>query len=384
MTPVHRRRRRSPHQGDPIVELSDVDLLDPDVFRTGRHHEMFRGAAGRGPDPLDRRARRLRLLEHHPPRRPDRRSTATPQLFSSAEHGISIPDIGRRGRHGARDDALHGPAAAHAVPPAGQQGLHAPHDRPARDRPAHQVASSSSTTWSSRASATSSIDIAAELPLQAIAELMGVPGRGPPQAVRLDEPDDRHRRPRVRGRPRRRPARPPPSCTCTPTSLAAEKRQPLSDDILSKLLGAEIDGDALSETEFDMFFMLLVGRRQRDHPQRHLARHAGPARQPRPVRQAARPTPSCCPAPSRRSCAGPRRCCTSAAPPLEDYELGGKQIKQGRQGRHLAHLGQPRRGRVRRSRSASTSSARPTSTSPSVAAAPTSASAPTWPAWSST
>ena len=24
------------------MQLSDVDLLDPDVFRTGQHHEMFR------------------------------------------------------------------------------------------------------------------------------------------------------------------------------------------------------------------------------------------------------------------------------------------------------------------------------------------------------
>ena len=61
---------------------------------------------------------------------------------------------------------------------------------------------SSSTTSSSRASATSSIDLAAELPLQAIAEIMGVPAGGPPQALRLVEPHDRHRRPRVRGRRR--------------------------------------------------------------------------------------------------------------------------------------------------------------------------------------
>ena len=33
-------------------------------------------------------------------------------------------------------------------------------------------------------------------------------------------------------------------------ALAAEKRDRLGDDIISKLLGAELNGDALSETEF--------------------------------------------------------------------------------------------------------------------------------------
>ena len=40
-------------------------------------------------------------------------------------------------------------------------------------------------------------DIAAELPLVVIAELLGVPERGPPPDVRLVQPDDRQRRPRV-------------------------------------------------------------------------------------------------------------------------------------------------------------------------------------------
>ena len=41
-------------------------------------------------------------------------------------------------------------------------------------------------------------DVAAELPLQAIAELMGVPERRPAQDLPMGQHDDRHRRPRVR------------------------------------------------------------------------------------------------------------------------------------------------------------------------------------------
>ena len=133
-----------------------------------------------------------------------------------------------------------------------------------------------------------------------------------------------------------------------------------------------------------MFFMLLAvagnetTRNATSHGMRALHR------QPRPVRQAARPTSTAArPAPSRRSCAGPPRCCTSAAPRSEDYEIGGRQIKEGDKvvmwyisaNRDETVFDDPfrfdieryaeRAHRLRRRRRR------------------TSASAPTWPAWSS-
>jgi cholest-4-en-3-one 26-monooxygenase len=110
--------------------------------------------------------------------------------------------------------------------------------------------------------------------------------------------------------------------------LATEKRQQLSDDILSKLLGAEIDGDALSETEFDMFFMLLsvAGnettrnatshgmRALLDNPDQFEKLKANPDLLPGAIEEILR-------------WATPvlhfRRTAT------QDYELGGKQIKAG-------------------------------------------------------
>ena len=109
------------------------------------------------------------------------------------------------------------------------------------------------------------------------------PGRGPRQDLRPVQPPHRLRRPgvphlagrradrlgrdvHVRRRPRRGAQGVPawrtsrPSC-CRPTSTA--RRSP--------------------QEQFDVFFLLLIGRRQRDDPQRDHARHAGLLRPPRPV-----------------------------------------------------------------------------------------------------
>src|SRR5262249_1043904 len=40
--------------------------------------------------------------------------------------------------------------------------------------------------------------------------------------------------------------------------LAAERRREPRDDLTTRLIEAEIDGDRLSEHEFDLFFLLLV------------------------------------------------------------------------------------------------------------------------------
>lgn len=99
-------------------------------------------------------------------------------------------------------------------------------------------------------------DIAAELPLQAIAEMMGVPvedrmrifdwtnkmiGRSDPEFVGSDADVDQaffelyqysHQ-------------------------LQTDRRDKPAQDIITTLLNASVDGDKLSEIEFDMFFLLL-------------------------------------------------------------------------------------------------------------------------------
>ena len=72
------------------------------------------------------------------------------------------------------------------------------------------------------------------------------------------------------------------------------------------------------------------GRGQRDHAQRDRARHVRAPHQPRAVRAARSATPKgASTTRSRRSCAGRRRCCTSAAPRPTDTEIRGRAIKAG-------------------------------------------------------
>jgi cholest-4-en-3-one 26-monooxygenase len=100
-------------------------------------------------------------------------------------------------------------------------------------------------------------DIASELPLQAIAELMGVPQ------------EDRHRLfewsnrlvgfddPEFQGS-REDGLHAAVEVYTYANQLAARRRDDPRDDIVTRLINAEIDGDRLSEAEFDMFFLLLA------------------------------------------------------------------------------------------------------------------------------
>jgi cholest-4-en-3-one 26-monooxygenase len=98
-------------------------------------------------------------------------------------------------------------------------------------------------------------DIAAELPLQAIADIMGVPQQDrrrlfdwSNRMVGLDDPEYA-------------------SADGTQASaelyayvneLARQRRADPRDDIVTLLVNAEIEGDSLSEVEFDMFMLLLT------------------------------------------------------------------------------------------------------------------------------
>jgi cholest-4-en-3-one 26-monooxygenase len=100
-------------------------------------------------------------------------------------------------------------------------------------------------------------DIAMELPLQVIAEMMGVPvedrtklfqwsnrmiGSNDPEYAA--SPDDA--------------ANAAAELFMYANEIATERRKAPSDDIVSALLTAEVDGQSLSDMEFDLFFLLLT------------------------------------------------------------------------------------------------------------------------------
>ncbi len=109
------------------------------------------------------------------------------------------------------------------------------------------------------------VDVASELPLQVIAELMGVPSEDRHKVfdwsnrmIGSDDPEY------AVSAARNRPAGPdrdvqgrPVAGGPLPGALNPE------DDIITQLLSADIDGDQLSEMDFNLLFMLAGGGRQR-------------------------------------------------------------------------------------------------------------------------
>ena len=101
------------------------------------------------------------------------------------------------------------------------------------------------------------VDVAAELPLQVIAEMLGVPqedrhklfewsnrmiGSEDPEYIVSDEEVQNAQI----------------EMFMYANALAAERREMPRDDIVSTLLDAEVDGDTLSEMDFNLFFLLIA------------------------------------------------------------------------------------------------------------------------------
>jgi cholest-4-en-3-one 26-monooxygenase len=103
------------------------------------------------------------------------------------------------------------------------------------------------------------VDVAAELPLQVIAEMMGVPVEDRHKLFdwsnRLIGFDD----PEYNSSPERQQEA-AAELYLYANGLAAERRARGSEenDIIGALLNSEVDGDRLAEVEFDLFFLLLA------------------------------------------------------------------------------------------------------------------------------
>ena len=101
------------------------------------------------------------------------------------------------------------------------------------------------------------VDVAAELPLQVIAEMMGVPHEDrhkifewSNQMIGSEDPEYSVARDDAIGAAT--------EMFFYASELAASKRANPGDDIISALLQAEVDGEMLTDTEFNLFFQLLA------------------------------------------------------------------------------------------------------------------------------
>ena len=126
------------------------------------------------------------------------------------------------------------------------------------------------------------VDVAAELPLQVIAEMIGVPREDrhklfewSNRMIGSEDPEYRVSEEEVQNAQI--------EMFMYANELAQERRANPRDDIVTALLEAEVDGDQLSEMDFNLFFLLLAVAGQRDDPQLDLPRCPCVLRLPRPV-----------------------------------------------------------------------------------------------------
>ena len=138
--------------------------------------------------------------------------------------------------------------------------------------------------------------------------------RGPPQDLRVEQPHDRLRGPRVHRSPTRRCSTPRSRCSCTPSSWPSSGASEPARRHHHRAAQRRGRRRVAVGHGLQPLLPAAVGRRQRDDPQRHLPRDERVPREPRPVRSCSSSDPSATsPAPSRRSCGGRRRSCTSGA-----------------------------------------------------------------------
>jgi cholest-4-en-3-one 26-monooxygenase len=239
--------------------LADIDLLDPDRFQRGEHHEMFRVLRNTDPgihwfdEPDGPGFWAVTRIEHL------REVNRNPELYSSNEGGTQLHD---------RD--MSRPQSQMS-----KEFLMLDMDPPKHTRYRKLVNRGFTPRMIAllepylenrtkvivdavceKGECDFVTDIAGELPLQAIAEMMGVPmedrkkifdwtnrmiGASDPEFVAEDGQVDGAF----------------VELYAYSHQLQTDRRDKPAQDIVTTLLNASIDGDQLSEVEFDMFFLLL-------------------------------------------------------------------------------------------------------------------------------
>ncbi len=153
-------------------------------------------------------------------------------------------------------------------------------------------------------------DVAGRLPSALIAELMGIPRADGERLYELTE--IMHTTDDTVAPPERKGAAIAEMLGYAPDGGRAEAPSP-GDDIASSLVQAEVDGDRLTDGEFQWFFLLLVNAG--GDTTRNLLASGIQLLFDHPDQRARLPAIStaCCRRPSRRCCATRRRSCTSGA-----------------------------------------------------------------------
>ncbi len=241
------------------MRLEDVNLYDLDRWEQGVPHDMFavlrkeapiywqpEPKGGRGFWAVTKYADVVHISKH-------------PRLFSSYRGGTNIFDIPEEDLHITRNLMLNMDPPQHTkyrrlvsqgFSPRRVAALEA-HIRELTTRILDQVAPRGECDFVT--------EIAAELPLQVIAELIGIPQEDrhlifdwSNKLVGFDDPEFRED-PNNMEEGKRVAA----EMWAYAHQLAERRKREPGDDFVSKLMHAEVEGRRLSELEFDAFFMLL-------------------------------------------------------------------------------------------------------------------------------
>ncbi len=240
------------------MKLENIDLLDADRFVRMEHHAMFTTLRKEAPlhwhdDPSG--GGFWNVVRHVDVRMVNRDN----ELYSSEIGGISIPNPGERVEGGGFVD---------------QRGLNMLYTDPPKHTRYRRLVSKGFTPRMiglleqflahrttlivdniiEKGGADFVEDIAAELPLQAIAEIMGVPQedrhllfKWSNDLIGTDDPE-------YEGDPGVAAM----ELYAYAHELAADRGIDPQDDIITKLVNAEINGDRLTELEIDVFMLLLA------------------------------------------------------------------------------------------------------------------------------
>ena len=243
------------------MRTDGIDLLDLDRFQLGEHHEMFRRLRADEPvawHPFPDGQGFWNVVSHEDLVAVNRDSAT----FSSEAGGVSIPTPGERKEDADFSDP-RGLMMLYMDPPKHTRyrllvnkgftprmiGLIEEHLR--------YRAQLSVDRGIERGSCDFVVDIAAELPLQVIAEMMGVPHEDRHQLfdwsnrmIGSEDPEYKVTDAEV--------MEAATEMFVYANDLAAKRRAEPTDDIISALLQAEVDGERLTDLEFDLFFELLA------------------------------------------------------------------------------------------------------------------------------
>jgi cholest-4-en-3-one 26-monooxygenase len=243
------------------MALPGIDLLDLDRFQRLEHHEMFKRL--RNEDPVSwhdhPKGKGFWNVVRHADLIAINRDTAT---YSSELGGVSLLDPGEFGESGGVDP--RGVMMLYMDPPKHtryrllvNKGF-TPRMIGLLEKYLEHRAILIVDNIIERGSCDFVEDLASELPLQAIAEIMGVPQEDRKllfewsnRMIGIDDPEYAQ----GNGDDGMNASM---ELYMYVNELAKKRKTDPRDDIVTKLINAEIDGDRLSEIEFDMFMMLLT------------------------------------------------------------------------------------------------------------------------------